>query len=673
MVKLVSFGITRSVWEYPPITPNPARDRFRLFNSCPNPHTPSIAEVVEAIQSVAVAFGSINSFHVYVDPDRHLKGPRRAASLRQQLHDAGVSRRFKVALISSDIATLGSKADDHFVWNRSPTGQVLMPFSNNHLLRIVGPASSLGPNHNFPPPYLKTRRPNIDDPTFCSSQASITDSSLIPVIDHRATNPEPWQRATQRHDPPAEQASNLLYTLCEKVPDIVQRGPSQQLHATSMRARLRHFHFHHEPGSDCPTIRGKTVADKIIIIDILAFALQNRTPKTLVVISADPDLAYGVSLLRQRRFKVILITSPSTPTDGATLLRSHSDISFTWEDALGGERTAPGDPNVPLSLGSPASRSQRSLREISEDGLTDPPSQTTDSNMHEEVTPDQETAMTPPESYEPASSSPRPYQPAASSDVPETITNPTNTSDNICVEHLCEVVDMLVKSARQRGWPLAEIQMRVASSPKMGWKKTMTIALLEEGVRLGVLEHTVKPETRTRSELHYYAVEAGLKAKWVQGVSDPVGFLRAQTNLTTDAHEDADGPLSSSMSDLNAHPKPRSRDLNVNTPNIKPAPARIDNPNVSDVPNHLRDIIEALVQAERLRGWPQESIGYHLHRRDLKRWKDPGKVLAALEESVQIGLLVTTVAISKKNKNVKTYYAVKDGLKKSWLSRFQRV
>ncbi|KIO25038.1 hypothetical protein M407DRAFT_8599 [Tulasnella calospora MUT 4182] len=275
---------------------------------------------------------------------------------------------------------------------------------------------------------------------------------------------------------------------------------------------------------DCPTMSGN-----MIIVDILAFALQDHLPTTLVVISADPDLAYGVSLLRQRHFKAV----------------------------------------------------------------------------------------------------------------------------------------------QQRGWPLAEIQIKVASSPNMGWKKTETIAHLEEGVRLGLLIHTVRPQTNKRFERHYYAVEGTLKAKWLQGVPDPIGLLRAQTNLTVDAQEDASGPAGSSTHGIQGKMGARAMDPSLRS--IRTTAARISNPRVSDVPDHLRDIINALVQADRSRGWPQEAIGYHLQRRDKKKWKDPEKVLVALEESVRVGLLVRSVGISKKNKNVKLYYAVEDGLKKSWLSIFGRT
>lgn len=215
-----------------------------------------------------------------------------------------------------------------------------------------------------------------------------------------------------------------------------------------------------------------------------------------------------------------------------------------------------------------------------------------------------------------------------------------------------------------------------------------TVAHLEEGVRLGLLTHTVRPQTRTRSECQYYAVAAWIKANWVQGVRSRVESLRAQTNTTTNTQKEASGPANSSThpiqgeicsrasnpslkipfanqpptsepehtaeggsftqcqasaksngrrpgrirrpgtskSDLKISTSAGSRKMVVSAPKTAPVgttPARINNPGFSDVPDHLRDIVDVLVLAGKLRGWPQESIGYYLHCRDTKRWKDP--------------------------------------------------
>ncbi|KAG8961858.1 hypothetical protein FRC05_005690, partial [Tulasnella sp. 425] len=165
---------------------------------------------------------------------------------------------------------------------------------------------------------------------------------------------------------------------------------------------------------------------------------------------------------------------------------------------------------------------------------------------------------------------------------------------------------------------------------------------------------------------------------------------KAQVLVETDEEADSEEPASATQPNvpitsttsgtyLKTDPKVAiavSRSPVANAPEsaaMETMQARIKCPGVSDVPERLRDMLDAAVQAGKPRGWPQESIGYHLHRRDFKKWKDTEKVTAALEESVQLGLLVKSIGTSHKNKNVKTYYAVEDGLKKSWLSKFQGV
>ncbi|KAG9048909.1 hypothetical protein FS837_011723 [Tulasnella sp. UAMH 9824] len=223
---------------------------FWDYESCPNPHTSTIIEAIEAIQNVAVASGSINCFNVYADLDRHPKKAGATASLRQQLHNAGVSvvdcpsnadktvadkmiivdlfafamrsrlpgtvvvisadpdlaytlsllrqRRTKVTFISSDAAIIGtaitSQADARFVWNGAPTGQILWSLGNSHLPRTVDPVPSPRPNHNSLPPATE---PVAQASTHQSSasgsgtiaQAPIPSNPSIPITDHRTANP----------------------------------------------------------------------------------------------------------------------------------------------------------------------------------------------------------------------------------------------------------------------------------------------------------------------------------------------------------------------------------------------------------------------------------------------------------------------------------------------------
>ncbi|KZT28232.1 hypothetical protein NEOLEDRAFT_1058918, partial [Neolentinus lepideus HHB14362 ss-1] len=65
---------------------------------------------------------------------------------------------------------------------------------------------------------------------------------------------------------------------------------------------------------DCPHNGGKDVADKMIIVDMLIFALDQPAPATVILISGDRDFAYAASTLRLRGYDVVLIAPKSTST-----------------------------------------------------------------------------------------------------------------------------------------------------------------------------------------------------------------------------------------------------------------------------------------------------------------------------------------------------------------------
>lgn len=83
---------------------------------------------------------------------------------------------------------------------------------------------------------------------------------------------------------------------------------------------------------DCPHNGRKEVADKVIIgqfsflflflfsfffsdiihiVDMLAHALDNPAPSTIVLITGDRDFAYVFSVLKLRRYRTILVTLPN--------------------------------------------------------------------------------------------------------------------------------------------------------------------------------------------------------------------------------------------------------------------------------------------------------------------------------------------------------------------------
>ncbi|KIJ69488.1 hypothetical protein HYDPIDRAFT_106117 [Hydnomerulius pinastri MD-312] len=83
---------------------------------------------------------------------------------------------------------------------------------------------------------------------------------------------------------------------------------------------------------DCPHNGKKDVVDKMILVDMLAFAVDHSAPATVVLITGDRDYAYAVSTLRLRKYKVVLIvpSSPHIPT----CLESQASLAIDWSTAV---------------------------------------------------------------------------------------------------------------------------------------------------------------------------------------------------------------------------------------------------------------------------------------------------------------------------------------------------
>ncbi|KAF1320965.1 hypothetical protein FI667_g12181, partial [Globisporangium splendens] len=91
--------------------------------------------------------------------------------------------------------------------------------------------------------------------------------------------------------------------------------------------------------TDAPHNRHKEAADKMILVDMLAFAIDNPAPATIVLISGDSDFGYALSVLVNRNYKVILITQHmGLPTQASVLLDWKSDVLHVGED---GSRKSP--------------------------------------------------------------------------------------------------------------------------------------------------------------------------------------------------------------------------------------------------------------------------------------------------------------------------------------------
>ncbi|KAI0797756.1 NYN domain-containing protein [Abortiporus biennis] len=95
--------------------------------------------------------------------------------------------------------------------------------------------------------------------------------------------------------------------------------------------------------TDCPHNGEKDVADHTMIVDMFAFALNNPSPATFIVITGDGDFVYAISTLRNLKYKVVIIT----PQTGHQCLKgvagSEDTPTYDWDlDIL--RRTPRGSP-----------------------------------------------------------------------------------------------------------------------------------------------------------------------------------------------------------------------------------------------------------------------------------------------------------------------------------------
>ena len=82
-------------------------------------------------------------------------------------------------------------------------------------------------------------------------------------------------------------------------------------------------------------VKEKDAADKMIISDMMMFAVDNSPPQILVLISGDRDYAYPLAKLRLRGYEVILLIPPvgAHPT-----LQAQADRIIDWHDLAKGDQ-----------------------------------------------------------------------------------------------------------------------------------------------------------------------------------------------------------------------------------------------------------------------------------------------------------------------------------------------
>jgi hypothetical protein len=64
----------------------------------------------------------------------------------------------------------------------------------------------------------------------------------------------------------------------------------------------------------------------VLLVDMLAYALDNPAPSTIVLITGDRDFAYAFSVLKLRRYRTILVTLPNAHAS----LTFQASICFDW-------------------------------------------------------------------------------------------------------------------------------------------------------------------------------------------------------------------------------------------------------------------------------------------------------------------------------------------------------
>ena len=78
-----------------------------------------------------------------------------------------------------------------------------------------------------------------------------------------------------------------------------------------------------------------------ISVDMFGYAIDNPAPATVILISGDRDFAYAVSVLRLRRYQVVIV-APSVPSPHASL-KSQASAVLEWDADILGRQKAVGN------------------------------------------------------------------------------------------------------------------------------------------------------------------------------------------------------------------------------------------------------------------------------------------------------------------------------------------
>ncbi|KAI0340642.1 hypothetical protein BDW22DRAFT_1334069, partial [Trametopsis cervina] len=78
---------------------------------------------------------------------------------------------------------------------------------------------------------------------------------------------------------------------------------------------------------DCQHNGRKDTADKMMMVDMLAFAGDTPTPATVVLITGDGDFLYAISTLRLRKYRIILLAPSNCTSPG---LKVRATAVYDW-------------------------------------------------------------------------------------------------------------------------------------------------------------------------------------------------------------------------------------------------------------------------------------------------------------------------------------------------------
>ncbi|KAG8921853.1 hypothetical protein FRC01_014833 [Tulasnella sp. 417] len=290
-----------------------------------------------------------------------------------------------------------------------------------------------------------------------------------------------------------------------------------ETHRTRLGKGLREeFHSLGVSVLDCPSPKStKTAADKMIIVDLFTFASANRSALvTLVVISRDPDLAYTLSLLRQRHCKTTVISPSLKSGDTGIASGFQADKLLTWEVVLKDqERPSIGQTkNMPPSGPATISSVPPVHRQNTSEGEAKPLALLAHANARAYrpaigLGGNARTVGTPTTALNPSPTAPN-QQPANISIQTQEFSTPYSSGlASFDPKDLHEIVGLLRTARKRRGWPALEVRRQLLTQRNIMMDERALIEYLEEGVRLGILtQQTEEPSGGRLFPLTFYAV-----------------------------------------------------------------------------------------------------------------------------------------------------------------------